>query len=89
MTRQLIAGLATDEIEIDEEDYVSSVATPIDIGMLSIMPNTIRDVLQHDRRYLYLEARKLLVSLSNVPTEHLHVASLLRISKSYARSLSL
>ena len=35
MTRQLIAGQATDEIEIDDEDHVPSVATPIDIGMLS------------------------------------------------------
>ena len=77
MTRQLIAGQATDEI--DEEDHVPFVATPIVIGMLSIIPNTIRDMLQHERRYTSLDARKLLVPLSNVPTEYL--ASLLRISK--------
>ena len=70
MTRQLIAGQATDEIEIDDEDHVPSVATPIDIGMLSIMPNTIRDVLQHEWQYTSLDARKLPVPLSNVPTEY-------------------
>ena len=85
MTRQLIAGQATDEIEIDDEDHIPSVATPIDIVMLSIIPNTIRDVLQHETRYTSLDVRKLLVPLPNVPTEYL--ASLLRISKSYARRL--
>ena len=41
LTRQSIAGQATDEIEIDDKDHVPSVATSIDIGTLSIIPNTI------------------------------------------------
>ena len=46
MTEQLIAGQATDEIQMDDEDHVPSVTTPIDVGMLTAIPNTIRDVLQ-------------------------------------------
>ena len=42
-------------------------------GMLTTIPNTIRDVLQHERWYMYMsiDARKLLVPLTNVPSEYL------------------
>ena len=45
MTEQLIAGQATDEVEMDVEDHVPSVTTPIDVDILTAIPNTIRDVL--------------------------------------------
>eukprot|EP00731_Ephydatia_muelleri_P017318 Em0010g416a len=84
---QLIAGQSTDELEIDEEDDVpTSVTTPIDVSMLTTIPNIIREVLQHETRYTSTDARKLLVPLSHVPSEYL--ASILRISNSYAKRLS-
>ena len=84
---QLNAGQSIDELEIDEEEDVpTSVTTPIDVSMLTTIPNTIREVLQHETRYTSTDARKLLVPLSHVPSEYL--ASLLRISNSYAKRLS-
>ena len=84
---QLIAGQSTDELEIDEEDDVpTSVTTPIDVSMLTTIPNIIREVLQHETRYTSTDSRKLLVPLSHVPSEYL--ASILRISNSYAKRLS-
>eukprot|EP00731_Ephydatia_muelleri_P037223 Em0421g4a len=81
---QLIAGQSTDELEIDEEDDVpTSVTTPIDVSMLTTIPNIIREVLQHETRYTSTDSRKLLVPLSHVPSEYL--ASILRISNSYAK----
>ncbi|KAL5486772.1 hypothetical protein EMCRGX_G019295 [Ephydatia muelleri] len=84
---QLIAGQSTDELEIDEEDDVpTSVTTPIDVSMLTTIPNIIREVLQHETWYTSTDSRKLLVPLSHVPSEYL--ASILRISNSYAKRLS-
>eukprot|EP00731_Ephydatia_muelleri_P021809 Em0014g400a len=55
LTRQSIAGPATDEIEIDDKDHVPSVATSIDIGVEKLeYVFTMRSlVLKHDIATMY------------------------------------
>ena len=61
---------------MDDED---NVPASVEMGMLTTISDTIEDVLLHESWYMSTDARKLLVPLSNVPSEYL--PSLLRISK--------
>ena len=69
--------------ELEAEDRAQFVSIPLDI--LSTIPTTIRDVLECERRYTSMDARKLLVPLADVPQAY--VASLLKLSNNYALRL--
>ena len=69
--------------ELEAEDRAQFVSIPLDI--LSTIPTTIRDVLECERRYTSMDARKLLVPLADVPQAY--VASPLKLSNNYALRL--
>ena len=75
--------------ESNEEDPVlpiqSSSITSFTTPMLHTMPITIRDVLKYKKPYTSIDARTLLVTLTDVP--HAYIASLLTISNNHAGRL--
>ena len=75
-----------EEPEESENPAASCVpSNSISIEVLNTIPNAIRDMLKHERRYTTITARKLLVPLADLPLTQ--VASLLTISKNYAGCL--
>ena len=75
--------------ESNEEDPVlpiqSSSITSFTTPMLHTMPITIRDVLKYKKPYTSIDARTLLVTLTDVPQAY--IASLLTISNNHAGRL--
>ena len=68
-----------------ESNEATSADASLDRDSLATIPSTISDVLKREKYYTSSDARRLLVTLADVP--HADVASLLSISKDYASEL--
>eukprot|EP00731_Ephydatia_muelleri_P026723 Em0018g823a len=68
-----------------ESNEATSADASLDRDSLVTIPSTISDVLKREKYYTSSDARRLLVTLADVP--HADVASLLSISKDYASEL--
>ena len=79
--------LETAGTEPIDDPTAPSVAASFDVDMLATILDTIRDVLVHETRCTSINTRMLLVPLASLPSAQ--VASLLAISKSYAKCLLL
>ena len=72
-----------DEPEDCENQATSCVpSSSISPEVLNSIPNTIWDMLWHEKRYTSIPARKPLVPFADIP--HAYIASLLNISNKYA-----
>ena len=76
-----------EELEDCENQVASCVpSSSISLEVLNSIPNTIRDMLWHEKCYTSIPARKLLVPFADIP--HAYIASLLNISNKYAGCLA-
>eukprot|EP00731_Ephydatia_muelleri_P000275 Em0001g275a len=76
-----------EELEDCENQVASCVpSSSISLEVLNSIPNTIRDMLWHEKCYTSIPARKLLVPSADIP--HAYIASLLNISNKYAGCLA-